>query len=212
MTSPDGSKPSGLRAPPPPRPDSKADAEARADYVLKRLEQFIRDGKTFGEGMRFRQWQDMAKVEIVNALLEAEYRHFDRDKVTKRYLFVIGAAMVTLGFWGTAFAYGKVTHQAIAVVVSIVGVVVMLLAVEWRTKRYIADQTRRKRAEKLARIENLTKRIKQLEKYLEGEVERLEGEAEEIRDRVKPPKWSADRENLARQMQDMRDKLSRVAR
>ncbi|MGB0683956.1 MAG: hypothetical protein ACPGOV_14685 [Magnetovibrionaceae bacterium] len=217
MTNPATTDTSRISAKPPPsaahaglnvKPDAQANAEQRADWVLCRLEQFIRDGRTFGEGMSFRQWQDMARAEIINALIDAEYRHYRGDRVTKKYLFVIGSAMVTLGFWGTAFAYGRVSQQAVGIVVAIVGLIAMLVAVEWRTRRYMAEKASAKRAEKLARIQNLTRRIKQLEKQLEDEAERLEEQVEEKRLRPSTKKLSPERQALAQQMNDLRARLS----
>ena len=46
--------------------------DERAEYVILRLEQFIREGRTFDEGMSFKIWQAMAKVEIAIAIAESE--------------------------------------------------------------------------------------------------------------------------------------------
>ena len=65
---------------PPPKPDKGAlpekvggnpAPEERADFVVRRLEQFIRDGRTMAEGM-LSKWQEMAQVEIANAIVESE--------------------------------------------------------------------------------------------------------------------------------------------
>ena len=42
----------------------------------------------------------MARTEIANALLAAENSNQDDDVVTKRLLFSIASALVTIGFWG----------------------------------------------------------------------------------------------------------------
>ena len=46
--------------------------DERAEYVILRLEQFIRDGRTIDEGMSFKKWQTMAKTEIALAIAEAQ--------------------------------------------------------------------------------------------------------------------------------------------
>lgn len=33
--------------------------EERADYIILRLEQFIRDGRTFSEGMNYKKWKSV---------------------------------------------------------------------------------------------------------------------------------------------------------
>ena len=47
-------------------------AQERADFVTRRLEQFIRDNRTAERGVNFRQWQAMARAEIINAIEDAE--------------------------------------------------------------------------------------------------------------------------------------------
>ena len=49
-----------------PEESSRPSPEQRADFVVKRLEQFIREGRTVGEGMSLKQWMDMARYEIAN--------------------------------------------------------------------------------------------------------------------------------------------------
>ena len=65
--------------------------DERAEYVILRLEQFIREGRTFAEGMSFKIWQSMAKVEIAIAIAEAELGQQKEEAVTKRLLFTFAA-------------------------------------------------------------------------------------------------------------------------
>ena len=74
--------------------------EERAHFVILRLEQFIRDGRTIDEGMSLKKWQAMARTEIAVAIAEVE-NSLDYDEINRRrVLFVAAAAMVTIGFWG----------------------------------------------------------------------------------------------------------------
>jgi len=148
--------------------------EERADYLIKRLEQFIREGSTIGEGMNFRQWQAMAKAEIANMIADAENSVQRDDVVTKRLLFVAAAAMVTIGFWGTAVSLHKIGYLAAALVCGFAGLVLMAVAGEWRFRKWRKRRRARDRAKRLARIEDLNRRIKKLEQELEDEAEDLE--------------------------------------
>ena len=100
-------------------------AEERADYVILRLEQFIREGRTFDEGMSFKIWQAMAKTEIAIAIAEAELDQQKDDVVTKRLLFTFTASLVTIGFWGTAVSLHKVAYLPGAIVVGLAGLFLM---------------------------------------------------------------------------------------
>ncbi len=82
--------------------------EDRATYVVLRLEQFIRDGRTLDEGMSFRKWQAMALTEIAANIAEAQNEVTRDDPVTNRLLFTTASALITIGFWGTAVSINKV--------------------------------------------------------------------------------------------------------
>jgi uncharacterized protein YlxW (UPF0749 family) len=150
--------------------------EERADYLVKRMEQFIREGSTVAEGMSFRQWQAMAKVEIANVIADAENSVQKDDVVTKRLLFVAAAAMITIGFWGTAVSLHKVGYLAAAIVCGISGLVLLGVAGEWRFRKWDKRRRAKKRTKTLARVEDLNRRIKKLERELEDEAEGLEKE------------------------------------
>jgi len=149
--------------------------EERAEFVIMRLEQFIREGRTFAEGMSFKVWQAMAKVEIAIAIAEAELGQQQDDVVTKRLLFTFGAALVTVGFWGTAVSLHKVGYLAGAIVTGLAGFVLIGVAGEWRFRKWRKRRQAKKRRLALARIEGLNRRIKRLESDLEKEEKRLKG-------------------------------------
>ena len=90
--------------------------EDRADFVVKRLEQFIREGRTIAQGMSLKQWSEMARIEISNAIIDAENCTQKDDVVTKRWLFVCACAMVTVGFWGALLSFGKTDYFTVALV------------------------------------------------------------------------------------------------
>jgi len=154
---------------PPPEETSRPSPEQRADFVVKRLEQFIREGRTVGEGMSLRQWMDMARYEISNALHAAENAHDDQDVVTKRLLFTVAASLVTVGFWGTLFAYDKVEYLVVAIIFGITGIVLLAIVGEWQLMKYFRRHQARQRERSLHRVEDLTRRIKRMEKELKEE-------------------------------------------
>jgi hypothetical protein len=156
------------------QPGGKPNPGQRADFVVMRLEQFIREGRTIAEGMSFKQWKEMARVEIAVAIAATENALQDDDVVTKRLLFTMSAALVTIGFWGAAFAFGKSTYWVVAVICGIAGVALLAVAGEWRWRRYIRTSDSRKRRRILARVEDLTRRIRRMERELEAEAKILE--------------------------------------
>lgn len=155
--------------------------EERARYVALRLEQFIRDGRTIAEGMSFRQWQAMAETEIATHIAEAENAAQKEDVVTKRLLFTTAAALITIGFWGTAVSLHKTAYLVGAVIIGAAGLVLLAVAAEWRIRRSVKARQAKQRRRRLARIESLNRRIKRMERALEKEEESLEKLLEEKR-------------------------------
>ena len=148
--------------------------DERAAYVILRLEQFIRDGRTLDEGMSFAKWQAMAKTEIVIAIAEAENSQ-DHDEInSRRVLFVAAAAMITIGFWGTAVSFHDVPRLIAGIVCGGAGLVLALVAGGWRMRKWSNRRKSKERRKRLSRIENLNKRIKRLETALEKEEDKLE--------------------------------------
>lgn len=149
-------------------------AADRADYIVARLEQFIRDGSKDEQGMSFDQWKNMARSEISVAIAEAEVSQKHDELASKRVLFVSATAMITIGFWGTVTSMGKLDYMIGALVCGAAGLVLLLAIGNWRLRSWSEMREARKRREILGRVESLTKRIRKLEKELETEVEDLE--------------------------------------
>ncbi len=148
--------------------------DERAEYVILRLEQFIREGRTFDEGMSFKIWQAMAKVEIAIAIAESELGQQKEESITRRLLFTFAAALVTVGFWGTAVSMHKVGYLVGGIVCGLAGLALMGVAGEWRFRKWKKTRQANKRRKSLARIEGINRRIKRLENDLEKEEKRLE--------------------------------------
>lgn len=151
-----------------------ASPEDRATYIVLRLEQFIRDGRTIDEGMSFRKWQAMALTEIAANIAEAQNDVVRDDPVTNRLLFTTASALITIGFWGTAVSINKVGYIAAALVCGFAGLVLLAVAGEWQWTRFWRKRQAGKRKLRLGRIESLNRKIKKLESELEKEAEQLE--------------------------------------
>ena len=159
---------------PPPDEDGNPLPQQRADFVVKRLEQFIREGRTLGEGMNLKQWQDMARFEITNALIGAENAQRDKGVVSKRLLFTVAASLVTIGFWGTLFAFDKVHYLVVAMIFGLTGIVMLAIVGEWKLMKYFRRHQARQREQTIQRVEDLTRRIKRMEKELKAESKALQ--------------------------------------
>lgn len=177
--------PEYAEANPPPEEQGHPSAEQRADFVVKRLEQFIREGRTIAEGMSLKQWMDMARFEISNALIAAENARDDDEAVSKRLLFTVAAALTTIGFWGVLFAYDKVQYLVVAIIFGVTGIVLLAIVGEWRLMKYFRRHQARQREKSLHRVEDLTRRIKRMEKELKEETHALQSKLKRNYDRAR---------------------------
>lgn len=164
--------------------------EERAEFIMARLEQFIRDGRTISEGMNLRQWQDMAKVEIANAIVETQIDAHDDDVVTKRVLFTFGASFTTIGFWGGLWAYDQLHYIGAAFLCGAAGLFMIGVALDWQFRSFWKRRQLGVRQKSLRRVQDLTRRIKKMEAELEKEEKRLEKELK-ARGKTAPAKTPA---------------------
>lgn len=170
--------------------DNNPTPEERAEFIMQRLEQFIREGRTLSEGMNFKQWQEMAKGEIANAIAESQIDNQDDEVVTKRLLFTFGASFTTIGFWGGLWAYDQAHYVAVAFLCGAAGMVMIGVAMEWRFRKYWKRRQVGKRQKSLRRCQDLTRRIKTMEFELEKEEERLAKEHKKVM-KAAPPRVTA---------------------
>lgn len=159
-----GKKSNPPKLPPGPSP------EERADFVVKRLEEFIREKKS-PEGMNFKQWQALCKAEIASAIAAAVKEQTRGDAALKRVLFTGAAALVTVGFWGMAVSLGRADYLLAGAVCFVAGIVFLGFLGEWSYSRWQNKRRARQRVETLVRVGDLDKRLKALEKEREKEFE-----------------------------------------
>ena len=157
-----------------PKLREHATPEERAQCVIMRLEQFIREGRAIDAGMSFKKWQAMARTEIAIAIAEAENSQDQGEINSRRVLFVAAAAMITIGFWGTAVSLHHVTHLLAGIICAGAGAVLLFVIGHWRFRKWNNRRNAKERAKRLKRVENLNKRIKRLEMELVKEEEAIE--------------------------------------
>ncbi len=158
-----------------------ATPEDRATYVVLRLEQFIRDGRSLAEGMSFKKWQAMALTEIAANIAEAQNQMVRDSPVTNRLLFTGAAALITIGFWGTAVSVHQVSYLAAGLVCGFAGIVLLAVAVEWPIRKFWRGRQAKTRFKRLAHIESLNRKIKKLEVLLDKESKEMEKALEAAR-------------------------------
>ena len=148
--------------------------DERAEFVILRLEQFIRDGGTLDEGISFKKWQVMAKNEIAIAIAEAEDSQENDEIRNRNILFVSAAAVVTIGFWGAAVSFQKVEDLLAGAICAIAGLMLLGVASGRKASKLYKRLRGKERRKRLAHIKNLNKRIRRLEVALEKEEEAIE--------------------------------------
>ena len=151
--------------------------EQQADYLVRKLEQTIRDNRTV-KGMSFRTWQAIAKEEIVNAMRSAEKRRVVHDQTINRLVLVAASSLVTIGFWGAMVAVNSTFGGVAAIITLVAGAALFFVTADWGIKRMIGDFTKHKRVERLAHIEDLDKRIKRMEHDMKKKADRLKDKME----------------------------------
>jgi len=151
----------------------------RADYIVRKLEQMIRDGKTVGGGMSFSSWQQMARAELANAFADIERNklRLAEDRTAKRLMASAAAALVTIGFWGVVMAADQSFGRLPAILIFASGLVLVAAASEWGLRRSMARHKAAQRFDRFQRIEDLDKQIKKMEAELRRKLERVKEEA-----------------------------------
>lgn len=163
--------------------------EDRAKIVVRILERAIREGrnetslrtKSGRPGLSFRQWQDIAEVEIANAIRDAEKEFKSRRGVGNRIAMTIGACLVTLGFLGAAVAWGRIDRTLVALGSIAAGAGLLITAMEIPIRLSWRKARAKRRARKFENIRSLEKQVRALERFLEDKKTTLEEQIEPLR-------------------------------
>jgi hypothetical protein len=154
-------------------------AEQQADYLVRKMEQTIRDNRTV-KGMSFATWQAIAREEITNALRATERRHVAHDRTVSRLILVSASSLVTIGFWGALVAVNHAYGMVAAIIALVAGAALFFVAADYGIRRATVNYTKRKRVERLAHIDDLDRRIKRMENDMKKKHDRMKEKMEEI--------------------------------
>ncbi|MEA2754372.1 MAG: hypothetical protein QOJ54_661 [Aliidongia sp.] len=146
--------------------------QQRADYLVRKLEQFIREGKS-EHGLSFKTWQAMARAEIANAFADLDDRQArQRADLTMRRMLIVGAAsLATIGFWGAVLAVDHRYGQISAALLIVAGLVLAALVVEFGLRRTLNRLAVGRRNSTVARIEDFDRQLRKLEAEIRRQVE-----------------------------------------
>ena len=148
--------------------------EERAEYVMLRLEKFIRDGRTESAGVSFRKWQVMAKAEIILAIKDVEIHRHIEERSSRRMLFILSASLITIGFWGTVMNLQNVNYLIGGLIIGVSGIIGLFVGGNAALSKWSERTQASKRLSALRRAGSLNRRIKKLERELEVEAQELE--------------------------------------
>jgi len=153
--------------------------EQQADYLVRKLEQTIRDNRS-ARGMSFATWQTIAREEIVNAMKDVERRHRRDERAVARLVLVAAASLVTIGFWGAVVAADRSWGNVATAIALAAGGSLLVVAAQWGIGRATGEWGKAARAERLANVEDLDRRIKRMEHEMRKKHDRLKERMEEV--------------------------------
>jgi hypothetical protein len=157
----------------------------RADYVVRKLEQFIRDGKSDSKterGMSFKSWQAMARTELANCFADLERRNARNksDLLVKRLILVASSSLVTIGFWGGLVSLDKHYGGPAAMIVFCAGAVLLAIGLELGFRRILSDLRDQARLKGFERIEEFDGQLKKLENEMRRKAKAAKEKAEAL--------------------------------
>lgn len=168
--------------------------EERAELVIKKLEQIIKDNKekmaqkaltpveilNTPQGMSYKKWQDAAKVEMALAIRNAVLDEVKNNQMFQAFLMTTGICLTTLGFLGAAIAWGSIPKVLVATASSIIGIVLLVIGATWLLSGSIGEIIANRRQAKIARLNNLNEQVKKMENYLTDKKNHLKNEMENL--------------------------------
>lgn len=163
---------SGAKA---PRPPGAPTPEERAEVVVTKLERFIREKRSATAGVSFKSWQAMARQEIADAVRAVETEQARDSRLLDRLVIMGGAALSTIGVWGTALAIDQAPDRVWAAVFIMAGGFVLLwvmgvLFIRAPFGRFRQEQ----RQAALRRMDGLHRQVRRLENDLKARTRKLQ--------------------------------------
>ncbi len=153
----------------------------RAELVVRRLEDFIRKGRTEDGGINFRKWQEMAAVEVADAIRDAERYLRSDQRFWTRSMSVGAASLLTIGVWGTVLAADATAdRQMTALILIITGVLLSGLVSIWAVRRMDHYYKKGRRRYHLKRIIDFDRKLATLDKEMENRIRNLQESLREM--------------------------------
>ena len=143
--------------------DGYTNAEERALEVVRQLDRFIREGRTPGKGMNYNQWQELALMEITNAVRDAEKTVRVREHHNLRLVFTVVSCMTTIGFWGGGLMVNAAWGPFAFAIWTVIGLILLITVADRLGRRQISKYKHRQRLGRLERISTLEDELKELE-------------------------------------------------
>ena len=153
----------------------------RADLIVRRLEQFIREGRNEQSGINFRKWQELAVLEIANAIRDAEKYFRGDDRFITNGLSIGAASILTIGIWGTVLSADAAPERQIAAIILIVTGCVMFAAMGiWGIRRVDRHYKRIRRRDRIQRVLNFDRQLARLDRDLDKRIKKLQESLKEM--------------------------------
>ena len=144
--------------------DAAPTAKQRAELIVKRLENLIREGQADKRGVSFKRWQEMAVQEFTNAILDTERYLKSDNRFLTRVILVCALAIITIGFWGAVVAAGvSYDRQIIAFILFGAGSVLLLAIGSWGLRQLNNRFIITRRQQRLKQIDSFDQQLAQLD-------------------------------------------------
>ena len=153
----------------------------RADLIVRRLEQFIREGRNEQGGINFRKWQELAVLEIANAIRDAEKYFRGDDRFVTNGLAIGAASILTIGIWGTVLSADAAPERQVAAIILIIAGCVMFGAMGfWGIRRVDRHYKRIRRRDRVRRVLNFDRQLARLDRDLDKRIKNLQENLKEM--------------------------------
>ena len=155
--------------------------QERGEVIVKRLEQYIREGRTEHGGISFRRWQELAIHEVTNAIRDAEKHWRNDNRFITRGLAGGAATIVTVGFWGTVMAAEAAPdRQTAALILIVAGGILFAVLGAWGVRRLDKFYQSGRRRDHFERVFKFDRQLAQLDVDLEKRLKELEETLDEM--------------------------------
>jgi hypothetical protein len=153
--------------------------QQRADYLVRKLESLIREGKS-ERAMSFKTWQALARSELSNAFTDFERQLLKsrQDATGKRLILVGVSTVVTVGFWGAAVTIDRHLGDLAANIFIGAAFLITCVFAEIAFRRMSIRYRMIAREKSFERIEDFDKQLKRLEAEIWLKLKRAKEQAE----------------------------------